>query len=600
MAAALAAGLAGAPAVEVALGPATERLGPRRAHGARHRPGRAGRPGPRRDPRRGAGGRRRASGSTGTSPWPAGPAGWRGWAIGEAVTRDVDGARGRAGPQRARRRTGPARGRRDVPSADAAPRLGGRRYGAGHDTRVRFGGGGRSGPTRSSGRATRTRSLDALRAEGPVVWVESDGRAVLGGDPPRRGGGDSRSTRTGSSPATACCWSTACGRSAGTRLAALPRPADPRAPPPAGVAEPHRPPGRGAGGRGCASGPSRCSTASPLPVRPIDAVDEMSRAAPDARDRRPARRGRLGHRRLPPLVRRGDRGRRRVADGRGARRAAAELFAFLQEAVARRRASPTDDLLSVVVTSEIDGERLSELDAVMFGFTLLVAGNETTRNLLSNGLVALAEHPDQRAGARGRGRRGADPWRRRAPPLGAADRRDGPHRGRRRGDRRGGGGGAGAYLALLYPSANRDETVFGPTATQLDVARDPNPHLAFGVGEHFCLGAGLARLEGRVLLGELLARWPGYEVAGPPRAPALDPGARRRAPAGGRSRSLSAGSAHVTAHAESATIPCPNTRSELHSCRSPAPPVGPDSRKLSDPLRRFLRRDRCTTQRSRR
>ena len=152
----------------------------------------------------------------------------------------------------------------------------------------------------------------------------------------------------------------------------------------------------------------------------------------------------------------------------------------------------------------------------MFGFTLLVAGNETTRNLLSNGLVALAEHPDQRAALVGADDADPDPGGRRAAALGAADRRDGPHRGRRRGDRRGRRSSVGRYLALLYPSANRDETVFGSTATRLDVARDPNPHLAFGVGEHFCLGAGLARLEGRVLLGELLARWPGYEVAGPP------------------------------------------------------------------------------------
>ena len=189
---------------------------------------------------------------------------------------------------------------------------------------------------------------------------------------------------------------------------------------------------------------------------------------------------------------------------------AAELFVFLQDAVARRRASPTDDLLGR--GHERDRRRAAQRPRrgdVRFHF---VAGNETTRNLLSNGLIALVEHPDQRR-PRGRGRRGADPGRRRAPPLGAADRRQGPPRGRRRSDRRGGGGG-GQYLALLYLSANRDEQVFGPTATQLDVGRDPNPHLAFGVGEHFCLGAGLARLEGRVLLGELPARWPRYEVAG--------------------------------------------------------------------------------------
>jgi cytochrome P450 len=195
--------------------------------------------------------------------------------------------------------------------------------------------------------------------------------------------------------------------------------------------------------------------------------------------------------------------------------AGAELFVFLGDAVARRRAEPTDDLLSVVVTSEVDGERLSELDAVMFGFTLLVAGNETTRNLLSNGLVALADHPDQRAAVAGAGERvmtvAVDELLRWEPPIVSMGRTAVADETVAGVDI-----AAGEFVALLYPSANRDETVFGPTSRQLDVTRDPNPHLAFGVGEHFCLGAGLARLEGRVLLGALLERWPTYELTGPP------------------------------------------------------------------------------------
>lgn len=72
----------------------------------------------------------------------------------------------------------------------------------------------------------------------------------------------------------------------------------------------------------------------------------------------------------------------------------------------------------------------------------------------------------------------------------------------------------GDYVVMLYQSANRDEAVFGPAADQLDVTRAPNPHTSFGYAEHYCLGAGLARLEAKILLEELLARWPAYEIAG--------------------------------------------------------------------------------------
>ena len=72
----------------------------------------------------------------------------------------------------------------------------------------------------------------------------------------------------------------------------------------------------------------------------------------------------------------------------------------------------------------------------------------------------------------------------------------------------------GDYVVMFYGGANRDESVFGPTANVLDVTRDPNPQLSFGYGEHYCMGAGLARMEARLLFEELLARWPGYELAG--------------------------------------------------------------------------------------
>ena len=152
---------------------------------------------------------------------------------------------------------------------------------------------------------------------------------------------------------------------------------------------------------------------------------------------------------------------------------------------------------------------------LLFCLTLLVAGNETTRSLLSGGLHALAEHPDQRAALV------ADPallgdaveeclrW---VTPIQAFCRtttRDVEV------------GGcpipADAYLVMLYASGNRDESVFGPTARSFDVARPPTPgHVAFGFGEHLCLGAALARLEARIVLEEVLLRFPAYEVIGPP------------------------------------------------------------------------------------
>ena len=192
---------------------------------------------------------------------------------------------------------------------------------------------------------------------------------------------------------------------------------------------------------------------------------------------------------------------------------AAELFAYIDAIVRDRHAVPRDDLVSVLAHGVVDGEAVSDTDINMFVLTLLVAGNETTRTLLSNGLHALHAHPDQR------GRLAADPssiatgveellrWE--APIMSFC-------RTATRDTTIGGTCVAeGDHLLLLYQSANRDEKVFGPSADVLDVARTPNPHLSFGYGEHYCLGAGLARLEARVLLEELLARWPHYEVTGP-------------------------------------------------------------------------------------
>jgi cytochrome P450 len=190
---------------------------------------------------------------------------------------------------------------------------------------------------------------------------------------------------------------------------------------------------------------------------------------------------------------------------------AAELFGYFSEHLALRREQPGDDLISRLVTAEVDGERLTEWELLGFCMTLLVAGNETTRNLLSGALIALDENHDQRAIALTNPARTVEEMLRWVTPIMLFARtatRDVALGGRaiKEGD----------FVVMLYAAANRDDAVFGPTAGVVDVTRDPNPHLAFGFGEHFCLGAGLARLEARVVLEEVLTRFPSYAITGEP------------------------------------------------------------------------------------
>jgi cytochrome P450 len=189
-----------------------------------------------------------------------------------------------------------------------------------------------------------------------------------------------------------------------------------------------------------------------------------------------------------------------------------ELLDYFGQVIAERRERPGTDLISVLVHSQIDGERLEEFDLLMFCMTLLVAGNETTRNLLSHGAVALATAPDQRALL------GRDPallpgaveemlrW---GSPVGSFMRvatRETELRGvrLREGDR----------VLLFYAAANRDPEVFGPDAEAFRAGRDASRHVAFGFGEHFCLGAQLARLEARIAFTHLLERFSSWELAG--------------------------------------------------------------------------------------
>jgi cytochrome P450 len=191
-----------------------------------------------------------------------------------------------------------------------------------------------------------------------------------------------------------------------------------------------------------------------------------------------------------------------------------ELSEFIVEHIRAKRERPGQDLVSLLVGSEVDGQPLSKEELFMFLLTLLVAGNETTRTLLSGSAIVLAEHPDQRVSLAG------DPallpgaveeclrW---VTPVHAFCRtatEDAVIAGT--------SVRAGDYLCMLYASANRDERVFGPDAAVFDVRRQTVPvHLAFGFGEHVCLGASLARIETRIFYEELLARFPEYEVAGP-------------------------------------------------------------------------------------
>jgi cytochrome P450 len=196
-----------------------------------------------------------------------------------------------------------------------------------------------------------------------------------------------------------------------------------------------------------------------------------------------------------------------------AMQAVVELSEFLTAHAERRRNDPGDDVVSLLVSSEVEGAPLSAGELLTFNLSLLVAGNETTRHLLTGVLVALAENPDQRARllngpeaipvAVEECLRWVTPIQQFARTV-VADTKVGNTAVRE-----------GEYLVMLYASGNRDEAAFGPTADQFDAFRPVVANLAFGFGEHLCLGAALARLEGRVFVEELLARFPDYEISGP-------------------------------------------------------------------------------------
>jgi cytochrome P450 len=190
-----------------------------------------------------------------------------------------------------------------------------------------------------------------------------------------------------------------------------------------------------------------------------------------------------------------------------------EFFEYFQALIEDRRATPRDDLASVIANAEVDGEPIGVLEAVGYYVLIATAGHDTTSSSIAGGLHALLDHPDQLK------RLLADPslvptavdemirWVSPVKQFMRTATDDYELRGVRI--------AAGESVLLSYPSANRDADVFD-NADMFDVGRDPNRHVGFGFGAHYCLGASLARMEGRALYAELVPRLRSIELAGEP------------------------------------------------------------------------------------
>jgi cytochrome P450 len=231
---------------------------------------------------------------------------------------------------------------------------------------------------------------------------------------------------------------------------------------------------------------------------PMDVISEMIGVPPGDRDEVRRQADRLVHREAD------------VADvPRSAVEAALELAGYFSEMVAERRRARTDDLTSALLDAQLEGDRLADDEIIGFLFLMVVAGNETTAKLLANAWYYAWRFPDERAEVFD------DPVRipgwveetlRFDPSSQMVSRRTTTdvdiHAGRIP---------AGERVLLLIGSANRDEDVF-PDATRYDIDRDTSASIGFGAGPHYCLGAALARIEGRVALRELTARVQTYDV----------------------------------------------------------------------------------------
>jgi cytochrome P450 len=200
------------------------------------------------------------------------------------------------------------------------------------------------------------------------------------------------------------------------------------------------------------------------------------------------------------------------------RRATRELYAYFRPLLTARRAEPRDDLLSAMLEAEEDGHRLDENDLLALCVLILAAGHETTANLIGNAVLTLLRHPEERKRLQENPSllpTAVNEFLRFESPIQLTDRavvEDFELGGRtfRKGE----------VVGIALAAANRDPRVFD-APDRLDLGREPNPHLAFGHGTHFCLGSQLAKLEAEIALGALLRRFPDF--SGP-----VDPPAWRR------------------------------------------------------------------------
>jgi cholest-4-en-3-one 26-monooxygenase len=196
-----------------------------------------------------------------------------------------------------------------------------------------------------------------------------------------------------------------------------------------------------------------------------------------------------------------------------AMKASEEYTAYFDRIADHRRVEPTDDLTSVILHAEIDGDRLTQDEARNEALLILVGGDETTRHVISGGMEQLMLHPEQRKlliEDPSKVKVAVEEMLRWVSPIKNMNRtltRDAEFMGQQMHE--------GEKVLLLYESANRDESKF-PDPYRFDVERDPNEHVAFGFGSHYCLGQALARLELNVMFERLLTRLPDIELAADP------------------------------------------------------------------------------------